>query len=127
MQHKNGPDDLSAHRLALRRLLTTLKRSLKVVFGRSSMVKGNVYELARKCGKPNCACRDGELHRSMVLSWSHKGKTKLKPIHKDKLASTRIKSQEYLRFRSARAKVTKICEQILSLLDQIEKIRREEP
>ena len=51
-----------------------------MVFGRSPLVKGNVYELARKCGKPNCICTRGELHRSMVLTWSEKGKSRLLSI-----------------------------------------------
>lgn len=127
MQSKDRSEELSTHRLALRRLLGALERCLRVVYGRSWMVKGNVYELARKCGKPNCACRDGRLHRSMVLSWSDKGKTKLRSISKDALASVRRQSQEYLRFRIARAQVTKICKRILGLLDRIETIRRGEP
>jgi len=28
-----------------------------------------VYELKRKCGKPNCRCTRGELHRSPCLSY----------------------------------------------------------
>ena len=54
-----------------------LESSVQVVFRRAPLVKGNVYEMARKCGKPSCACTRGELHRSMVLSWSQRGKTQL--------------------------------------------------
>ncbi len=59
------------------RLLQDLEHFLGVVFGRSPLVKGNVYEMARKCGKPNCVCIGGQLHRRMVLSWSEEGKTRL--------------------------------------------------
>ena len=128
MQNKKDSfQDLSRLRLALRRLLNDLERSLKVVFGRAALVKGNVYELARKCGKPSCACRRGELHRSMVLSWSERGKTRLLSIPPHRLAGLRQKSKEYLRFRRARARVSEICKQIVSLLDRIEKLRREAP
>lgn len=127
MQKKDQLQDLSRLRLALRRLLTDLERSLRVVFGRTPLVKGNVYEMARKCGKPSCACTRGKLHRSMVLSWSELGKTRLLSIPPDRLAELREKSEQYLRFRRARARVSEICREMLVLLDRIEKLRREAP
>ena len=127
MQTKKQLDQLSRLRQTLHEHLADLEKSLDVVFGRSPMVKGNVYELARKCGKPNCACTRGELHRSMVLTWSHKGKAKLFSIPSERLADLRSKSEEYLRFRRARAQVTEICKKILGVMDRIEKLRREEP
>lgn len=127
MQNDNRVQDLSRLRSALQRLLTDLQRSLRVVFGRSPLVKGNVYEMARKCGKPSCACTRGKLHRSMVLSWSEQGKTRLLSIPPDRLAELREKSQQYLRFRRARARVSEICREMLALLDRIEERRREAP
>ena len=118
---------LSRLRQVLRRLLQNLEGSLEVAFGRSPLVKGNVYEMARKCAKPNCICTRGELHRSMVLSWSEGGRTRLLSIPPERLRELREKSEEYLRFRRARARVTEICREILAVLDQIEKLRREEP
>ena len=108
MQNKeiDSNQSLSRLRQELRRLLEELERSLEVVFGRSPLVKGNVYEIARKCGKPNCACTRGQLHKSMVLSWSHQGKTRLKSVPAEKVAEVSRKSEEYLRFRRARAQVT---------------------
>ena len=111
----------------MQRLLEDLQRSVKVVFGRSPLVKGNVYEMARKCGKPSCACTRGELHRSMVLSWSNRGKTRLMSIPSERLAELRRKSEEYLRVRRARAHVSVLYKQILAVMDRIEKLRIEEP
>ena len=127
MHHKKPLDQLSRLRQTLREHLADLEKSLKVVFGRAPMVKGNVYELARKCGKPACACTRGELHRSMVLTWSHEGKSKLFSIPPERLSALQEKSEEYLRFRRARARVTEICKKIVGVLDRIEKLRREEP
>ncbi len=118
---------LSRLRQTLRRLLQDLEHSLEVAFGRSPLVKGNVYELARKCGKPNCVCTRGELHRSMVLTWSEGGKSRLVSIPPDRLGELKEKSEAYLRFRRARARVTEISREIVAVLDQIEKLRREEP
>jgi hypothetical protein len=127
MQNKNELDKLSRLRQTLRELPAELEESLRTAFGRAPMIKGNVYELARKCGKPTCACTRGELHRSMVLTWSHEGKSKLFSIPLDRLSEVQEKSEEYLRFRRARARVTEICKKILGVMDRIEKLRREEP
>ena len=127
MQNKSRLQNLSRLRLALRQRLKDLESSLEVVFGRAPLVKGNVYEMARKCGKPSCTCTRGELHRSMVLSWSERGKTQLFSIPPDRLTEVRHKSQEYLRFRRTRARVSEICKGMVTLLDRIEKLRREAP
>jgi hypothetical protein len=127
MQNKRDREELSRLRSALRERLAELRRVLKVVFGRLALVKGNVYELARKCGKPNCICTRGELHRSMVLTWSEKGKGRLLSLPLERVAEVKKKSEEYLRFRRARARVTEVHRDILALLDRIEKHRREEP
>jgi len=86
MQKQSRLQNLSRLRQALRQCLKELESSLEVVFGRAPLVKGNVYEMARKCGKPSCTCTRGELHRSMVLSWSERGKTRLFSIPADRLA-----------------------------------------
>ncbi len=127
MQSQNDREELSRLRSALQGRLTDLRQILKVVFGRSPLVKGNVYELARKCGKPNCICTRGELHRSMVLTWSEGGKSRLLSIPSERVAEVKTRSEEYLRFRRARARVTEIDREILALMDRIEKLRREEP
>jgi hypothetical protein len=126
MQNKN-PSNLSRLRQTLRRLLQDLEHSVEVAFGRSPLVKGNVYELARKCGKPNCVCIRGGLHRSMVLTWSEGGKTRLFSIPPQRLGELQEKSEAYLRFRRARARVTEISREIIAVLDQMERLRREEP
>jgi hypothetical protein len=126
-REKEQTESLSHLRQELRRLLEDLERSVEVVFGRNALIKGNVYEIARKCGKPSCACTRGQLHKSMVLSWSHQGKTMLKSIPPQRVEEIRRKSQEYLRLRRARAQVTQICKQMLSVIDRIETLRREEP
>jgi hypothetical protein len=127
MQSKKSLQELSRLRSALGRLLKDLRNSVEVVLARAPLVKGNVYEMARKCGKPSCVCSRGELHRSMVLSWSDQGKTRLLSIPAERLRELRSKSEAYLRFRRARARVSKIHKEMLLLLDRIEKLRREAP
>lgn len=127
MQKKADTQTLSRLRQNLRRLVSDLGVAIEAVFGRGPLVKGTVYEMARKCGKSSCACARGELHRSTVLSWSHEGKTRLMAIPPDRLLELRGKSEEYQRVRSARAEVAAIAKKMLAAIDQIEHIRRVEP
>jgi hypothetical protein len=62
----------------------------------------------------------------MVLTWSEKGQGRLLSLPRERVLEVKMKSEEYLRFRRARAKVTEIHREILALLDQIETLRREE-
>lgn len=127
MQKKANLQALSRLRQDLRRLLADMERSVEVAFGRGPLIKGNVYELARKCGKPACVCTRGQLHRSMALSWSHRGKTRLMSIPPERLLELREKSEEYLRVRGARARVSVICKEVLAVMDRMEKLRMEYP
>ncbi len=127
MQTEKDREELSRLRAALQGHLTDLGKTLEAAFGRAPLIRGNVYELARKCGKPNCVCTRGQLHRSMVLTWSEGGKSRLVSIPSNRLADVKKKSEAYLRFRRARARVTEIGREIVALMDRIEKLRREEP
>jgi hypothetical protein len=127
MQTGTAIQTLSRLRQELRRLVVELERSIEPVFGRGPLVKGTVCEMARKCGKPSCACRRGALHRSMVLSWSHKGKTRLMAIPPERLAELQEKSEAYQRLRGARAEVSAIARKMLKAIDQIDQLRREKP
>jgi hypothetical protein len=63
----------------------------------------------------------------MVLSWSEGGQPRLFSIPPERLGELKEKSEEYLGFRRARARVTEIGREIVAVLDQIENLRREEP
>lgn len=124
---KREMHNLSHYRQKLLRLLDSLEHTVKAVLGRHPLVKGNVYKMARKCGKSSCVCNRGELHRSMVLSWSEKGKTRILSIPSERLVELQKKSEEYLLVRNARAQVSTICKQIVDVMDHIEELRLEEP
>jgi hypothetical protein len=63
----------------------------------------------------------------MVLTWSENGKSRLLSLPSERVAEIKKKSEEYLRFRRARARVTEIHRDLLALVDRIEHLRREEP
>ena len=126
MRKEKQRAELSRLRTTLKDRIEELKRALMVAMDPEPLVKGNVYELARKCGKPRCACDGGELHRSMVLSWSHEGKTRLVTIPPERLDRVRAASERYLRLRRVRAQGSRIHRQMLATLDRIERLRRED-
>ena len=127
MQDKKHDEKLSRLRVALLALLEQLREVLNVALARAPLVKGNVYEIARRCGTPNCSCMRGRLHRNMVLTWSEQGRSHMRSIPSSQLAELRKKSAEYLRFRRARAEVSVLHKKILKVLDQIQDLRREAP
>jgi hypothetical protein len=91
------------------------------------LVKGTVYEQRRKCGKQNCACATGKLHSTNMLSRSEGGRTRLMTIQSDNLVQMRTLTRRYQRFRRARARLGVIHKKMLSLIDDLEATRRQDP
>src|SRR6266699_664158 len=127
MQDRQQHRKLSRLRQELLEVLERLRKTLEVVLARSPLVKGSVYQIARRCGTPNCRCTRGQLHRNMVLTWSEQGRSHMRSIPRARVAELRQKSAEYLRFRRARAEVSVLHKKILKVLDQIQELRREAP
>jgi len=89
------------------------------------VIKGSVYELKRKCGKPGCKCAQGELHRRMVVSASEKGKTSLCVIPSGFLVEVQGKVRRYRDLRQARARLVQVHKNMLRVMDEMEAMRRE--
>jgi hypothetical protein len=47
---------------------------LAQLIGQEPFLRGSLVEHARPCGKPNCRCRHGQLHRSLYLAARHNGR-----------------------------------------------------
>jgi hypothetical protein len=93
------------------------------------LLKGSVYELKTRCGKPSCHCAapQGPLHSTSVLSWSHAGKTRLRSLSASDLTRWRRLTEAYRRFRQARARLVKLHQQILRALNRLEQALRLPP
>jgi hypothetical protein len=89
------------------------------------VVRGSVYELKRKCGKPGCKCARGELHPRMVLSASEGGRTKIRAIPRGMLANVKIRVRRYQQFRRSRARLGEIHKKMLALIDEMDAMRTE--
>ena len=119
-------DRLSRIRQQLGELAEEINRLIVVFAERDALVKGTVYEQRRKCGKPTCHCVTGEPHRSMILSRSEEGRTRLMAIPSGHLKDVQLLTGRYQRFRRARARLGQIYKTMISLIDQLEESRLKE-
>jgi hypothetical protein len=103
-----------------------MKGLIEPFFSDRPVVKGTVYELKRKCGKPGCKCAQGELHARMVVSASERGKTRLRAIPRGFLVDIQQRVRRYQELRRARARVVELHRQMLKVMDEMEAMRREE-
>ena len=122
-------DRASRLRLALRTLLADSQRQLDELLPLRQLVKGSVYELQTRCGKPTChyAAEEGPLHSSTVLSWSEHAKTRLRTLPPGERAQFRQLTENYRRFRQARAALVKLQRRMLATIDRLEKTLRLPP
>jgi len=116
-------------RLALKSLLAEHQRQLDELLPLRELVKGSVYQLQTRCGKPSCHCASdqGLLHASPVLSWSEHGKTRLRTLPAGERARFQQLTESYRRFRQARAALVKLQRRMLATIDQLEKTLRLPP
>jgi len=113
-------------RQSLARLANETRQIVEPFFSDKPVIKGSVYELKTKCGKPGCKCAKGQLHPRMVLSASEKGKTKLRAISRGFLVEVKTKVRCYQELRGARARLVEVHKKILKVMDEMEAMRREQ-
>ena len=122
-------DRASRLRLALKSLLADYQRQLEELLPLRQLAKGSVYQLQTRCGKPSCHCASdqGPLHSSTVLSWSQHGKTRLRTLPPGERARFRQLTENYRRFRQARAALVKLHRRMLAHIDRLERDLRLPP
>ena len=113
-------------RQSLAILANEIRQIVEPFFSDKPVIKGSVYELKTKCGKPGCKCAKGELHPRMVLSASEKGKTKLRAIPRGFLVEVKTKVRCYQELRGARARLVEMHKKMLKVMDEMEAMRREQ-
>lgn len=127
MQRGHGRAFRSTHALVLATALGGA--TLTSLLAPRQLLKGSVYELKTRCGKPSCHCAAPQrpLHSTHVLSWSDAGKTRLRSLSASELTRWRQLTETYRRFRQARAPLVKLQQQILLVLDRLERALRLRP
>lgn len=123
--------DLSQLRQKLLAFQHAAPEELAAFLSEYPLIKGTVYTLRRKCSKPSCRCARGERHETVVLTASVGGKTRLWTIPVERVEEIRQRTENYRRFRQARARFVKECAKrqaaMLRLIDVIEKARTRQP
>jgi hypothetical protein len=126
IQNKAARERFSRLRHSLLQIAEEMKRLIEPFFSDRLVLKGTVYELKRKCGKPGCKCAQGELHARMVVSASERGKTRLRAIPRGFLVDTQQRVKRYQELRRARARAVELHRQMLKVMDEMESMRRGE-
>jgi len=126
IQNKADREKFSQLRQTLLHLASEIKGLVEPFFSDRPVIKGTVYELKRRCGKPGCKCARGELHARMVVSASEGGKTRLQVVPHGFLVEVEAKVRRYQELRRVRARLGEIYRKMLKVIDQMEAMRREE-
>jgi transcription initiation factor TFIID subunit TAF12 len=119
----------SRQRQLLGELLEQQQRLVEELLPVRELLKGSVYDLKTRCGKPSCHCAapDGARHITPVLSWSHQGKTQLRSLTAQDLDRLRHLTQNYRQFRQTRAALVRLQQRLLATVDRLEKTLRLPP
>lgn len=113
--------DLSWYRLKLRRLCSEEMKFVPIFLRRKPLLRGGIYKTKTKCGKKGCRCqREGKLHIVWRFYSSDKGKTKIKTLKRGDILTYQKFTQNYRRFRQARARLVKIHREKIRLINLIE-------
>ena len=126
IQTKSAREKFSRLRQSLVQMVSEMKRLVEPFFSDRPVIKGTVYELRRRCGKPGCKCAKGQLHARMVVSASEKGKTRLGVIPRGFLVEVQQKVRRYQDLRRIRARLVAVHRKMLKVLDEMEAMRRED-
>lgn len=116
-------ESASRLRQELWRTHQAMERTLRTLQLEGPMVQGSLYQLRRKCGKPNCRCARGELHACWVLTRSESGKNRLYSVRADQRGLLRPLTREYRRWQLARARLIKQSGILVTLMDQLAESR----
>jgi len=126
IQIKGDREKFSQLRQSLLHLADEIRGLIEPCFSDRPVIKGTVYELKRKCGKPGCKCAQGQLHGRMVVSASEGGKTRLRVIPHGFLVEVQRKVRRYQELRQVRARLGEIYRKMVKVMDEMEAMRREE-
>lgn len=124
----SSADRDSRLRQALYELRAELDGLLEVFVDREPIMPGSIYELHRKCGKPSCRCANGtESHSCTVISWTSRGRKRLRTIPEEQLGRLAELTRRYQLFRKARTRLVELHAQMLAIITKLEAARRKEP
>lgn len=123
IREMNPSSEISRIRQRIAQLARQRQAVERVLVGRSPLLKGSLIEVRRTCGKPGCKCARGEKHTCRQLSASVEGKTRTRNVPRRHLAEVRRLTNNYRRFRRARAAWVRLNAHMLELINEMEAAR----
>lgn len=111
--------DLSRQRRRLWQVWRTAERLVRRMQQSEAMCPGSLYLLRRRCGKPTCRCRQGELHAAWVVTRSEAGRSRLYRVPEKDRAAVRRLTAAYREWQRARAALIKLLNELLRELDAL--------
>ncbi len=120
---KQDKNQISAIRQNIVSIITAIDRLAEKIISAKLATKGTICEKKRKCGNPNCRCAKGELHTTKILSFSHKGKSRILHLSKyTDLELSKLEKQvkDYQQFRINRAKIAHYFKLLIREINRME-------
>jgi hypothetical protein len=111
--------DVSKRRRRLWQLWRSAERLVRRMQQAEAMCPGSLYLLRRRCGKPTCRCRQGELHATWVVTRSEAGRVRLYRVPERERAAVRRLTDGYREWQRARAALVKAMSELLRELDAL--------
>jgi len=122
-----GKIDISKARQKIKHLLWEEQRLNRVFMEGKPLLRGSVYKMMTKCGKKGCKCeKEGKLHSAWKISWSLDGRIKTRCVTKKGFIEYRRLTGNYRRYRQARARLVKIHNEKIKIVDILETSARKE-
>lgn len=88
---------------------------------REPMLRGVLFTLRRKCGKPSCRCAEGELHESPALAYPVGGRTKTMTLTE---ADIPVVREALERYRLGRAELDGAADAEIAAMRAAKAVRR---
>lgn len=114
---------LSHLRAQLKQTQEEIQTLFQRLLDRTSLLPGSLYEMKRKCGKEKCRCNQGKPHVNTVLSYRGKEKPQTITPPTEQIETLRKWTDDYRRFRKARAQLVRLQRQMVELVDQMQELR----
>ena len=114
---------ISCLRQRITQLMKQRQAVEKVLLDRPLLLKGTFIEVRRTCGNPGCKCVRGQRHLCHQLSASIGGKAHSWNVPRRYVQKVKQLTENYRRFRHARAAWVKINKEMLKLIDELEAAR----
>ena len=105
----------------MKNLIKSKEEIIEKIKSFKDVIKGSIYTIARYCGKESCNCHKTKTpHKSPMLSFRYKGKTKLIPIKKEWVNEIELKIKQYKELKESVDELARINAELLRFKDNEE-------